>query len=234
MPKKRLLPDGQDRSGPTHKNAESFREGLEQRQELEAKYNEERGRVLKSCCSSEEKFPELREVAGDGGENKDVSQSPNPRRNIFPSPLFLSRILQVLARSWGGLSRNVHDERSLLIGLPRVVHVVFRKTPKVYELLIESRSLVYRMALRRKRRYGFYGIHLGPAHQESTNGGIEENIHTHACIQGIKKLVAQRHWATAVDVELYRDAWAEGALWGESNPGFYRQYMKDSQTPLIK
>jgi hypothetical protein len=49
------------------------------------------------------------------------------------------------------------------------------------------------------------------------DGHLELCTRTHACTADIENFVSDHPWATMVDVEIYRDAWVLGALWGERN-----------------
>lgn len=138
-----------------------------------------------------------------------ASPSPNLHRNK------LAYVFSRLARSIRVHSYNKDREQSLLKALPWPIHLALCRSPRTYELVVEIRSFVRRMALRRKRQYGFSGIDLGPAHQVSEDGRVEVCTRTHACIEGIRSFVARYPWATCIDVENYRDAWLAGAEWSE-------------------
>jgi len=159
------------------------------------------------------------------------------RANPSPTPRQNRRLLSFLlgwSRSTDARQRKVHRGKSILRELPQPLHVVLRRTPRIYELVAELHNLWFRMALRRIRRYPVYGIDLGPCYLENARGQLVECIRTHACIQDIENFVASHPWATAVDVEHYRDAWLAGAAWGESNSGIVERQPLAFEPPQPK
>jgi len=141
----------------------------------------------------------------------------NPRRNKR-----LLALAQWMVRSRCGSHSEVHAQ-TIVRGLPPLLHAGLRRTPLLYGLAVEIRSLLCRMALRYIRRYNLYGIDLGPAGQMSPGGHLEPNTRTHACIRDIESFVASHPWATMVDVEIYRDAWGQGAALAANNRDFCRR-----------
>jgi hypothetical protein len=99
--------------------------------------------------------------------------------------------------------------------------------PLVYGFLLEFRSLLHRMALRRERRYDLYGLDVGPCHQIGTDGRLRLNTRTRACNSDIESLAAGRPWATIIDLELYRDAWVKGAEWGDRSLYSYKSEQQN-------
>jgi hypothetical protein len=96
------------------------------------------------------------------------------------------------------------------------LRVGLHRLPLLRVFLVELRSLVYRIALQYKRRYDLYGLPVGPVHQK-IQGHLHWNIRTRACTLDMKSFAEGRLWATMIDWEVFRDAWARGAEWGEHN-----------------
>ncbi len=92
----------------------------------------------------------------------------------------------------------------------------------LFGVAAEIRSLGWRIRFRLRQRYHAKGLDLGAYHQVGTDGHLEVNTRTRVCTQDIENFVAAHPWATIVDVEMYRDAWAQGAAWAESNSGSCR------------
>jgi hypothetical protein len=150
-------------------------------------------------------------------------QVANPHRNKH-----LWDLAQWMVHSACGLCHSEVRARTIVRGLPPLLHAGLRRTPLLYGLLVEIRSLLCRMALRYMRRYNLYGIDFGPAHQTTLDGRLELNARTYACIADIESFVAGHPWATIVDVEIYRDACVRGAAWADGNPGSCRQGNENS------
>jgi len=91
------------------------------------------------------------------------------------------------------------------------------------EFLLEIRSLLYRISILCKRRYDLFGLNVGPIH-EIHSGYANWNTRTHACTVDMQNFLASRPWSTTIDLELYRDAWAQGEKWGACN--FRKQDME--------
>jgi len=106
---------------------------------------------------------------------------------------------------------------SILEALPWPLRQCLRRWAAAYGFAVELRSFLRRISLRSERRYDLYGIDLGPFHERAPDGHLRWNTRIHACTQDIESFVDARPWATKVDVETYRDAWARGAEWAESN-----------------
>lgn len=85
--------------------------------------------------------------------------------------------------------------------------------------LRELRSFLHRIVLQYKRCYYRDGLDVGPAAADQTISPqpCGRNIRTRACSESIESFAVARPWATMVDFEVYRDAWAEGANWAENN-----------------
>jgi hypothetical protein len=111
------------------------------------------------------------------------------------------------------LDRKCH-ERSLAKSVWNFLRISLYRVPLLRGFLLELRSLVYRMALRCKRRYDLYGLDVGPLHQIEA-GHLRWNTRTRACTSDMKSFEESRPWATMIDLEVYRDAWGRGAEWGE-------------------
>jgi len=86
-----------------------------------------------------------------------------------------------------------------------------------HQLLSEMRSLLCRMALQYKRRDGPYILTVDLRRPTDQEGGLRLSIRRHACIADIENFVASRPWATMIDWEVYRDAWAKGAEWADDS-----------------
>lgn len=89
----------------------------------------------------------------------------------------------------------------------------------LFGVVTEIRSLGGRIRFRLKQRYHVRGLDLGAYHQVGDDGRLRVNTRTHACTQDIENFAAAHPWATIVELEMYRDAWARGATWAESNSG---------------
>lgn len=107
---------------------------------------------------------------------------------------------------------------TILRPLPPLLHGCLLQIPPLYRLLLDLRNLVGRISHRRKRRYHVYGLLLGPLHQVGPAGHPEMNTRTRSCTNDIENFVDAHPWATMVDLETYRDAWARGAEWAARNP----------------
>ena len=137
-------------------------------------------------------------------------QGQNKRLESLPSQVNLPK---------NGLSRNRLSRWLSLLKVGELLRTGLRRMPLLYGFLLESRSLVYRMKLRRKRRYNVYGLVLGPCLQLTPTEGLCMNMRSLACISDIESFLSERPWATIVDQEVYQDAWVKGAEWAESKTG---------------
>jgi hypothetical protein len=127
-----------------------------------------------------------------------------------------------------GRAGNVHPGkeypwRSRLAGFLEPLTTGLHHFALLRGFLEEFRSLVPRMVLQYKRRYDLYGLALGSFHEMTPEGHLRWNRRTHACSADIESFVASHPWATMIDREFYRDAWARGAEWGTHNPCSSRQ-----------
>ncbi len=112
--------------------------------------------------------------------------------------------------------RNESHGRSFLLEGVHHLRLGLHRFALLRGFLLELRSFLYRIALRCKRRYDLYGLDVGPL-QQTEAGHLRWNTRTRACSEDIKSFAASRPWATMIDLEVYRDAWARGAGWAESS-----------------
>lgn len=84
----------------------------------------------------------------------------------------------------------------------------------MYGLVEEMHSLMHRMALRRKLRFGSYFLYISPEEMAECR---QPNTRTHSYMRDMRSFSERHRWATLPDLEMYRDAWLAGAEWGESN-----------------
>lgn len=140
--------------------------------------------------------------------------------NVKP-PNLQGKRRSFLRRLWNRLTRVLphigFDEPSIVKGFSQPLHGYLLLAPRLYEFLLELRSLRFRMALRRKRQYEVYGVDWGPAYQYPPDAPPSRCTRTDACRQDIENLVVQYPAATMVDVEMWRNAWVAGAEWAENS-----------------
>ncbi len=138
--------------------------------------------------------------------------SPNLHQNKLSRPLHSEA-----NPSRSGLLRSQVSERLKALRVGNFLWQGLSHMPLACEFLLELRSLAYRMRLQYKRHYRVYGIDLGPCHQMKPSGHPELNMRTLGCIADIENFGSARPWATTIDLEVYRDAWAKGAEWVANN-----------------
>lgn len=115
-----------------------------------------------------------------------------------------------------GRSNSECREKPLERDLPWPLHWCLQWEPTLYGFAVESRTFLYRIGLRCRRRYRYYrtfGFSAGPYLEFPEGQPPRRNRRTNACIVDIRRFVETHPAATFVDVELYRDAWLAGAEW---------------------
>jgi hypothetical protein len=137
-----------------------------------------------------------------------------------------------MGRSGNDRSDTEHRVPSISEELSWPLHQCLKRWAAVYGFALELRSFLHRISLRGERRYDLYGLDLGPFHEAAPDGRLRWNTRTHACTRDIENFVERRPWATMVDLEIYRDAWASGAEWADSNSCSSAQHSL-SQEPSV-
>ena len=89
--------------------------------------------------------------------------------------------------------------------------------PLLQGFLLEIRSLVRHMELRRKRPHDVDGLVFGPYWEDISDGNLRLNKRTHACIRDTEHFVTTYPWVTTIDAAVFVHAWELGAEWGLSN-----------------
>jgi hypothetical protein len=86
-----------------------------------------------------------------------------------------------------------------------------------HQFLSEMRSLLRRIVLQYKRRGDPYILIVDLRRPTDQEGDLLVHMRRRACISDIESFVASRRWATMIDLEIYRDAWAKGEKWSNRN-----------------
>jgi hypothetical protein len=108
----------------------------------------------------------------------------------------------------------------------RLVSSYLDQHPSLQGFLLEIRSLVHRIEIRRTKQFDLYGVVFdGPYLEAGLDGDYQLCKRTHACIEDTEHFLASRPWATAVDAEMFQHAWELGAEWVSSNR--HRESLND-------
>jgi hypothetical protein len=85
--------------------------------------------------------------------------------------------------------------------------------PLLQGFLLEFRSLVHRMKLRRKTPLDADSLVFGPYFEKSLDGYSGVCRRTLACMRDTERFVTNRPWVTTIDAQMFVDAWEQGAGW---------------------
>jgi hypothetical protein len=135
---------------------------------------------------------------------------PTPRRTIcLESPS--GRL------SWCVLCRSKLFAPLRVEDRPGPLHRGLVRMPLTYGFVLEIHSLLHRILIRRRQRYGAFFLIMSSVRQKEDQPRPKANIRRCACIRDIESFVEAHPWATILDLEMYRDAWQAGAAWAEDN-----------------
>src|ERR1035441_9241556 len=105
------------------------------------------------------------------------------------------------------LCRTELHEQTLVRSLPGRLHAGLLRFPLAYGFVVETHSLLHRMVLRWRLRYGAFFL---PVSLQELRERLQPGTRTHAYMQDMQSFVARCPWATIPDLETYRDAWQAG------------------------
>ena len=116
-----------------------------------------------------------------------------------------------------GLCRTELNAPRIVRPLPKNLHSLLYRMPRVYGLVTEMHSFLHRMVARYRRRYGVYFVSGMPLSELGEDGVRKPNTRTRSCIDDMRNYAVDHPWATTLDLETYRDAWLAGAEWAGGN-----------------
>ncbi len=98
-----------------------------------------------------------------------------------------------------------------------LIHAGLYRLPSVYGFVVETHSLLHRIAARCRRGFPAYFVTVESFRLLARDEHLQPNTRTYACIRDMRSSAERRRWATIPDLETYRDTWLAGAAWGESS-----------------
>ena len=99
----------------------------------------------------------------------------------------------------------------------RLVSAYLLRHPLLQGFLLEIRSLVHHMELRRKRPHDVDGLVFGPYLEQSLDGSYRPCKRTDACMQDTEHFLTRYPWVSTIDAAVFVRAWELGAEWGLGN-----------------
>lgn len=141
-----------------------------------------------------------------------------PKANPVPRAPWPLQFASSTDVPWGMLFPQRLIQAAFPLGpIVRLVSGYLLRHPLVQGFLLEIRSLLRHMEIRRKRPHDVDGVVFGPHLERSLDGSYQVSKRTHACMQDTEDLLTKYPWVTAIDAAVFVHAWELGAEWGLSS-----------------
>jgi len=85
--------------------------------------------------------------------------------------------------------------------------------PLLLGFLLEMRSLIHCMEIRRKRPFDVEGVDWGACLEQIADGTYRIRTNIHGCIQDTERFLANFPWMTTIEAAIFAHAWKLGEQW---------------------